>query len=169
MNPIIALARWSPVGLLPLGLAAAILATGCRSPNGAVSNRMASIIVTNRSSEQVEAAVKAVFEKHAYETGRSEEDELVFEKHGTFMNGLVYGDWYSGGVWERIKVYQRELRPTETVVECDAYMVQEREDPLFQKEKKEYKTRKGHCQKLLKEVAKDLISRTNTVAPPTSP
>jgi hypothetical protein len=85
------------------------------------------------------------------------------------MNGLVYGDWYSGGVWERIKVYQRELRPAETVVECDGYMVQEREDPLFQKEKREYNTKRGHCQKLLNEVAKELMSNINTVARPNSP
>ena len=169
MNPIIALARCIPVGLLPLALSATVLVTGCRSPNGPVSNRMASIVVTNRSADQIEAAIQAVFEKHAYEAGKSEEDELVFEKQGTFMNGLVYGDWYSGGVWERIRVYQRELRPVETVVECDAYMVQEREDPLFQKERKEFKTRRGHCQKLLDEVAKDLMSKTNTVAPPSSP
>jgi hypothetical protein len=169
MNPIIALARWIPVGLLPLALSAAMLMTGCRSPHGQVSNRMASIIVTNRSSEQIEAAIQAVFEKHAYEAGKSVDDELVFEKKGTFMNGLVYGDWYSGGVWERFKVYQRELRPVETVVECDAYMVQEREDPLFQKERKEYKTRRGHCQKLLNEVAKHLMSKANTVAPRGSP
>jgi hypothetical protein len=169
MNPIITLARRLPVCLLPLALSAAVLATGCRSPKGQVSNRMASIIVTNRSSEQIGAAIQAVFEKHEYEEGKSEEDELVFEKKGSFMNGLVYGDWYSGGVWERIRVYQRELRPVETVVECDAYMVQQREDPLFQKERKEYKTRRGHCQKLLNEVAKDLLSKTNTVAPPGSP
>ena len=47
-------------------------------------------------------------------------------------------------------------------------MVQEREDPLFQKEKKESKMQHGHCQKLLGEVAKDLMSKTNTVAPPRS-
>ena len=169
MNPIITLARRLPVCLLPLALSAAVLATGCRSPNRQISNRMASIIVTNRSSEQIEAAIQAVFEKHEYEAGKSEEDELVFEKQGTFMNGLVYGDWYSGGVWERFKIYQRELRPAETLVECDAYMVQQHEDPLFQKERREYNTKKGHCQKLLNEVARDLMSQTNSVAPPGSP
>ena len=28
---------------------------------------------------------------------------MAFEKKGSTMNGLVYGDWYSGGVWERVK------------------------------------------------------------------
>jgi hypothetical protein len=169
MNLNVAFARRISVRLLPLALAATALAIGCRLPHGHVSNRMASIIVTNQSSEQIENALRAVFERHAYEAGKSEGDELVFEKKGSFMNGLVYGDWYSGGVWERIKVYQRELRPAETVVECDGYMVQEREDPLFQKEKREYNTKRGHCQKLLNEVAKELMSNINTVARPNSP
>jgi hypothetical protein len=72
------------------------------------------------------------------------------------MSGMVYGDWYSGGVWERIKVQQRELDSARTVVECDGYMVQEHEDPLFQNEIKEHKTKRGHLQKLLNEVALEL-------------
>ena len=169
MKSIIAVARRLPAGLLPLALLAAALATGCRSPNAPASNRMASVMVTNRSAEQIEAAIRAVFEKHGYEAGKSEEDELVFEKKGSVMNGVVYSDWYSGGVWERIKVFQRELSPTATVVECDAYMVQEREDPLFAKEHKEYWTRKGRCRKLLNEVAKVLRSKPPSAAPPGAP
>lgn len=117
---------------------------------------MASIMVTNQSSDQIDAALRTVFKKHAYEESKGAEEELVFQKPGSFMNGVVYGDWYSGGVWERIKVYQRELKSERTVVECDGYMVQEHEDPLFQKEKREYNSRKGHLQELLDEVAIEL-------------
>jgi hypothetical protein len=148
-----------------LAFAALVLTTGCHTTRNSVSNRMASIVVTNASSEQIEAAIDTVFKNHSYEEGRAEEDELVFQKPGSFMNGLVYGDWYSGGVWERIKIYQRELDPARTVIECDGYMVQEHEDPMFQKEKREYKTKKGHLQDLLNEVAKEL-KRT---APPAAP
>lgn len=78
---------------------------------------------------------------------------MVFEKKGTFMNGMVYGDWYSGGVWERVKVFHQEIEPGRTLVECDAYMVQEHDDPFFQSERKPYKTRRHLYQKLLNEVA----------------
>jgi len=149
-----------------LSLAVAVLTVGCRSTKTSVSKRMASIIVTNQSSEQIEAAIGTVFENHAYEEGRSEEDELVFQKPGSFMSGVVYGDWYSGGVWERIKIYRRELDSARTVVECDGYMVQEHEDPLFQKEKREYGTKKGHLQKLLDEVAAELKGSATNAAPP---
>jgi hypothetical protein len=166
MNPGSALARRLARGLLPLALLAALWATGCRSPHSHEPERMASVIVTNRSPEQITAAIKEVFEKHDYEAGRSYEDELVFERKGTLMNSLVYGDWYSGGVWERIKVYQREVSPAETAVECDAYMVSEHEDPLFEKQRKRYHKHQGYCQRLLEEVARTAMSTTNAVVPP---
>jgi hypothetical protein len=143
------------VMFLPV-LAATVLLTGCATNKTAESNRMASIVVTNMSSGQIEAAVNAVFKKHAFEEGRSEGEELVFQRQGSVMSGIVYGDWYSGGVWERIKIYQRELDDARTVVECDGYMVQEHDDPMFQKEKKEFRTKKGHLQDLLNEVAQEL-------------
>jgi hypothetical protein len=152
--------------LVLLAIATAVLTSGCRSPRALVSNRMASIIVTNQSPEQIAAAIRVVFKQHGYEEGKGEEEELVFQKPGSFTSGMVYGDWYSGGVWERIKTYLRELDSTRTVVECDGYMVQQHEDPLFQKEKKEYKTKKGHLQKLLDEVARELIGAASNAAPP---
>ena len=149
-----------------LALSAAVLTTGCRSPRASVSDRMASIIVTNQSPEHIDAAIRVVFKDHGYEEGKGEEDELVFQKPGSVMSGVVYGDWYSGGVWERVKTYLRELDSTRTVVECDGYMVQEHEDPLFQKEKKEFRTKKGHLQKLLDEVANELFGAASNAAPP---
>ncbi len=143
-------------------LAAAVLTAGCRAPKTHLSNRMASIIVTNQSSERIDTAVQTVFTNHRFEEAKGEEDELVFQRPGSFMSGLVYGDWYSGGVWERIKVYQRELDSSRTVVECDGYMVQQHEDPLFQKEKRQYSTKKGHLQQLMDEVAKELAGEPHS-------
>jgi hypothetical protein len=149
-----------------LALAVAVLTTGCRSTKNPYSNRMASIVVTNQPSDQIEAALQTVFKNHGYEEGKADGDELVFQKQGSIMSGVVYGDWYSGGVWERIKIYQRALDSARTVVECDGYMVQEHEDPLFQKEKREYGTKKGHLRDLLNEVAKELKNPTPAPAPP---
>jgi hypothetical protein len=155
---------------MPLLLTAAVLALGCRTPKDKVSNLMASIVVTNRSSEQIETALNAVFKNHGYEPGRADGDELVFQKAGSVMSGVVYGDWYSGGVWERIKLYQRELDSRRTVVECDGYMVQEHEDPLFQKEKRQYGTQKSHLRKLLAEVERELEAEpAATAGPPKKP
>jgi len=51
-----------------------------------------------------------------------------------------------------------------TVVECDGYMVQEHDDPLFQKEKLQYGSQKKHLQQLMDEVGTEL--RLGGVEPP---
>ena len=145
---------------------AAMLTAGCGTTKPRVSNRMASIVVTNQPSEKIDAALRTVFKGHGYEEGKPEDDELVFQKPGSFMSTMIYGDWYSGGVWERIKVYQREMDINRTVIECDGYMVQEHEDPLFQNEKREHSTKKGHLQDLLQEVPHELM-RTPSEPPRT--
>lgn len=150
--------------LLP-GFLAGILGSGCAAANPGISNRMASIIVTNHPSRDIDAALRTVFEKHEYVEGRSTENVLIYEKPASFMSGVIYSDWYSGGVWERIKIYQRELDDSRTVVESDGYMVKEHDDPLFSEEKREYKTKRAHIQKLMDETALELA---NPTAPPTT-
>jgi hypothetical protein len=140
-----------------IAITAAWLAAGCSTPRNG-SQRLASIIVDNRSPEQIEASLVKVYESHGYSLKRKD-DELVFEKPGTVMNTLAYGDWYNGGVWERIEVFQREIGPGRTLVDCDDYMVQEPEDPFFQKVRQVHKTRRRNCQKLLDAVSHDLASQ----------
>jgi hypothetical protein len=151
--------RWY-LRVLHLGLALSLnlVALGCKSTPKTPSNRLASVVITNRMPDEIEAATRTVFEKHDYELSprRDGGGAMVFEKQGTTMNGLVYGDWYSGGVWERVKVYHIEMEPGSTLVDCDAYMVQEHDDPFFQSERKPYTTRRHVYQKLLEEVAKEL-------------
>jgi hypothetical protein len=136
-----------------------LLTPGCKSPPRSPSNRLASVTVKDGTNQQIETAIRTVFEKHGYQLStKRDAGVLIFEKKGTFMNGLVYGDWYSGGVWERINVFYGEPEPGRTVVECDAYMVQEPDDPFFQSERKSYKTRRHIYQKYLDEVAAELES-----------
>src|SRR5678815_5455255 len=113
------------LSLVVLGFFASI-ATGCKSTPKTPSNRLASVIITNRTPGEIEAATRMVFEKHDYElSARRDGGAMVFEKQGTWMNGMVYGDWYSGGVWERVKVFHIEIEPGSTLLDCNAYMVQE--------------------------------------------
>ena len=137
-------------------ISAVLVITGCSSTKPSFSNRMASIVVTNEPQEKIDTAVRGVFKKHWFEETKGEKDEIVFQRPGTFMNSVVYGDWWSGGVWERVKIYQRELDSERTVVECDGYMVQEHDDPLFQKEKLQYGSKKKHLQGLMNEVGAEL-------------
>jgi hypothetical protein len=144
------------LSLVVVGFVASI-AAGCKSTPKTPSNRLASVIITNRAPDEIEAATRTVFEKHDYElSARRDGGAMVFEKQGTWMNGMVYGDWYSGGVWERIKVYHIEMEPGSTLLDCNAYMVQDHDDPFFQSERKPYTSRRHVYQKLLEEIAKEL-------------
>jgi hypothetical protein len=142
---------------LAVTLCLVVVSLGCKSTPETPSNRLASVVITDRTPEEIETAIRNVFEKDEYELSpRRSGGAMVFEKQGTFMNGLFYGDWYSGGVWERVKVYHGEIAPGQTLVDCDAYMVQEHDDPFFQSERKPYKSRRHRYQKLLEEVVKEL-------------
>jgi hypothetical protein len=157
MARFITLCRRFGVLHLALALCLTLVSIGCKSTPQTPSNRLASVIIKDRMPDEIDAAIRAVFEKHDYELAhRRESGGLVFERKGTFMNGLVYGDWYSGGVWERVRVYQLQLEPEKTLVDCDAYMVQEHDDPFFQSERKPYTTRRHVYQKILEEIVREL-------------
>ena len=150
------------LAVIPLAIALTIglFASGCKSTPKTPSQRQASVIIKDKSQEEIDAVIQSVFEKHGYELYRHQEGPaMVFEKKGSFMNGLMYGDWYSGGVWDRVKVYRAEIEQGQILVDCDDYMVQEHDDPFFQSERKTYKTRGHVYQQMLDEVAKQLVGK----------
>jgi hypothetical protein len=108
-------------------------------------------MVTNASPREIQEATEYVFKLHGFDPAPEDHNDLVFQRKGSFMNGVVWGDWYGGPVWVRIKVFLSQLDDSRTLVDCDVYMVQEPEDPLFQEERKVHAD-KGECQKLLDEV-----------------
>ena len=137
-----------------IGLA---LGSGCASaPNKTGSPRLASIISTNHTPEQIDKATEKVLGSHGYALKKRLEAKLVFEKPGTFMNNLAYGDWYGGGIWDRIAVYQKPLERDQILVDCDAWMVQEPDDPFFQKARPMGNGRRSYYQGLLDEVSHEL-------------
>ena len=118
---------------------------------------MAAVVIERKAPEEIGATVKSVFLSHGYQPGRSYGKEMVFQKKGGFVKSALHGDWYSGAVWTRIIVYQRELEAGRTLVDCDLYLVQGPEDPFFETAQK-HKGRSSECQKLLDEVRKQLGS-----------
>ena len=96
-------------------------------------------------------SAKEVFEQHEFDAAPEEDNELVFQKKASSMNSMVYGDWFSGPVWARTKLYLKELDPHEILLDCNVYMVQDPDDPLFQKERLVHAS-KSEFQKLLEEI-----------------
>ena len=125
---------------------------GCQStPKKLGSHRVAAVVVTNATPKEIQDATEKVFKLHGFDPAPEDYNDLVFQRQGTFMNGFVYGDWYGGPVWVRIKVFLSPLDAARTLVDCDVYMVQDHEDPLFQQERKVHADR-TECQKILDEI-----------------
>ena len=129
-----------------------MLAVGCQStPKKLGSHRVAAVVVTNASPGEIREAAESVFKTHGFDAAPEDDNELVFQRKGSLMNGLVWGDWYGGPVWVRIKVFLTGMDAGRILVDCDVYMVQDHEDPLFQEQRK-VRADKSECQKLLDEI-----------------
>src|SRR5690349_19940342 len=98
MRPIVGRGR-PRYGLLRLCLLLSA-ASGCQSPQSSTpSARLATMIIKDRSIAQVESSTQGVCQSHAYQAARPGPADFLFEKHGTGMNTLMYGDWTPGQVW----------------------------------------------------------------------
>jgi len=132
-----------------------ICAAGCASLSRKLgSQRVAAVIIKDSSPETIKASAKDVFESHGFDSAPEEDNELVFQKKASFGNAFLYSDWYSGTVWVRTRLYIEERKTGEILLDCDVFMVQDPEDPLFQRERK-VRASKSEFQKLLAEVKRD--------------
>ena len=132
--------------------AAALCLTGCASTAHKLgSHRLAAVIIKGSSPDAIKASAKDVFDKHDFEAEPEDDNDLVFQKKASGMNSFVYGDWFSGPVTARVKLYLGETKAGEILLDGDVYMVQEADDPLFTKERRVH-ARRGELQKLLDEI-----------------
>jgi hypothetical protein len=133
-------------------LSVAATLTACSSTAHKLgSERLAAVVIKGSAPATIKASAKEVFENHDFETEPEDENDLVFQKKASGMNTFVYGDWFSGAVTVRVKLYATEIKPGEILLDGNVYMVQEADDPLFEKGRKVH-ARRSELQKLLDEV-----------------
>jgi hypothetical protein len=133
------------------------LASGCHSTPHVPSSRLAAVLIEGHSVSEVETATQAIFKDDSYELAKQKPGELVFEKEGSNMDTLVYGDWSQKKVWERVKSYVRLLEDQKQVLlDCDVFMVIDLGDPRFEEPHKLTSVHHKHYQKLLEAVKKRL-------------
>src|SRR5947207_2599450 len=95
---------------------------GCQTHPSNPSGHLAWVVITNQPMTRVEQITRAVFAAHEYQIARPKQGQLVFEKEGTGMNTLVYGDWSSKKVWIRAKVFTQDSS-AQVLLACDGYVV----------------------------------------------
>ena len=135
-----------------LAFFAAALFAGCQSPDGTGSHRLASVTIKNRPLRDIEAATEIVFTEYGYKMQRPGPQRFTFEKEGTTLNQMAYGDWSGKPVQVRVQLNIREVTANETLVECDAYMVASPGGGQFEEATKLSRFRKGPYQDLLNDI-----------------
>src|SRR5262245_59472114 len=142
---------------------AALLLAGCATTqNKTGSPRVASVIIQDRTPAQIDAALTSAFGRQEYRLVRQKDESLVFESRGTLMNNLAYGDWYGGSITDRVTVFQKDLGSGRTLVDCDAWMVQDADDPFFEKPRPMSSGKR--YQKILDDAEKELLKAPASAA-----
>jgi len=147
---------WSLAVWLAVCLGAS-LSAGCRSTGKVHSDEFASVELHGHPIEQVRDVTAQVFHDHGYKVTQKGWTSLVFEKEGSTMNNLAYGNWMGSGIGLRVKATIHDLSPGECRLECEAFLVRNRDEPV-EDEIKVSKLHRRPYQKLLDEVARRLSS-----------
>jgi hypothetical protein len=160
------LCPWSLAGLLAACLAG-FLTAGCSSTEKPASARFASVEIKGQPHERVRDVTAEVFHDHGYLVTRNGWADLVFEREGSAMNNLAYGNWMGKRVWVRVKAAIFDSSARSCRLQCEAFILRNRGEAL----EEEIRITKVHSrpyQDLLDEVARRL-GGTMTNAVPTRP
>ena len=151
--------RWAGFLAVWLGLG---LVVGCSSPGKGDSEALASVEIHGSSHQQVADMAAVVFHDHGYQVTRHGWTRLDFEKPGSTLDKIAYPSLMGDQVWERVKVTVEDVEPGMCKLECEAFVVRSRNQPL-EEETRVGKLHSHKYRELLNEVAKRLSAR------PTSP
>jgi len=140
----------------------AIASTGCHlgQPGSA---RFASVVIQQRSPEEIQAAAVQVFQADGYTAHPNGAGQWLFEKEGTRANNLAYngvvGTHYGAQTLVRVKTEIVDLGGGAHRLQCQAYMVRNAGDSFFEDESRLSNLRSSPYQDLLDKVAKRLKSK----------
>jgi hypothetical protein len=111
--------------------AAGIALIGCKSVNKPASAGFASVRIQGHTAEQIRAASVVVFQQDGYTVVDDHRTDMVFEKEGSRWDQIAYGSWVNEApVWLRAKVSMVPLSDDTIRLQCQAYKVRNKGDPL---------------------------------------
>jgi hypothetical protein len=145
-------------------LVAAILGAGCSSTDKGDLNALVSIVIHGHPVERVREVTAQVFRDDGYKVTRNGYAKLIFEKQGSTLNNISYGNWMGGGVWVRVKAALFEVSPNTCRIECEAFVLRGRGEAL-EEEIRINKLHRHPYQELLNEVSKRLSTTPGSGSP----
>jgi hypothetical protein len=133
-----------------------LLGAGCKSAGKPAGGCFASVEINGNTPGQISRMAAEVFRENGYLVAHSGLTETVFEKRGSTMNNLAYGNWMGGEpVWVRVKVFIVQTGEMSSRLQCTATLLRDR-NGLMEEEIKVSRLRRGPYQKMLEEVRERL-------------
>jgi len=120
-------------GLFVAAASAALI--GCKSLNEPDSASFASVRIQGHTPEQIRGATVVVFQQEGYTAAGAQRPEMVFEREGTRWDQIAYGSWVNEApVWLRVKVSMVPLAGDTVRLQCQAYKILNKGDPLAEEQ-----------------------------------
>jgi hypothetical protein len=137
--------------------AAGIALLGCKSLHKPASASFSSVRIQGHTAEQIRAASVVVFQQDGYTALEGKRSEMVFEKEGSRWDQIAYGSWVNEApVWLRAKVSMVPLSNDTFRLQCQAYKIRNKGDPLTEDQVRIGNSHSKPYQALLDEVLAQL-------------
>ena len=130
---------------------------GCKSVDRPASASFASVRIEGHTPEQIQAATVVVFQIAEYTAADVRRSEMVFEREGSRWDQIAYGSWVNdASVWNRVRVSMVPLAADTFRLQCQAFKVRNKGDPLTEEEVRIGNSHRKHYQALLDKVVERL-------------
>jgi hypothetical protein len=134
-----------------------VLFAGCQSFNSPPTNNLASVTITDRTMPQIASAIQTVFATHYFRGGQTGPYEFTYERPGSRLNNLAYGSYmFDEKVTVRMKVKVQPVYGSQFLLSCNAALVEDAGDPIFQDTHHVRWLRKWPYEQLLKDIRTQL-------------
>ncbi len=142
-----------------LGAVLALSWAGCGATKPG-SASFASVIIKGHTPQEIATVTAKVFQEDGWAGGSMKGHPIVFQKEGSRMTDLAYGGiadtYYGAKTVVRVKMDLVTLGPDSHRLQCQAFIVKNPGDAVFEQEQRVANVRSGHYQSLLNKVAKQL-------------
>ena len=131
--------------------------TGCQSGGEPGTMSHATVQIKDKPLEEIQQVARTVFAEDGYTAKVVQPNLMVFDRLGSRRDAIKWGGALTGeGVTMRVKVQIRSLDSSTTLLQADAYAVQDAGDTFFEDESRNVILNRTPYQKMLNEIKKRL-------------
>lgn len=148
------------LSLFALAALLTLATTACQTVDGdsGSGKDLAAVSLQASSLQEVKQATVAVFFKKGYALHFDSAKQLVFSKRGSTGSTILFGGWpgIDPPIEDRVQLYIEDAGGGNFTLHCDAFVVSDAGQGLFEEKRPVYKTRASSYRKILEEVKKSI-------------